>query len=84
MNINQIISIINSNSNSIFSVTTDHSMQGMGEDVVKIASKNTHDTICYYNTDRNKIYFSKPVSLTVLEELLNFVKVNFLINQTVE
>lgn len=84
ISINQIIAIVNSNCDALFSITTDHSMQGMGEDVIKISSKNTHDTICYYNADRNKIYFSKPVSLTVLEELLNFIRINFLINQTVE
>ncbi len=84
MSLNQIAAIVNGDSKSIFVITLEHCMQGMGDDVVKISSKNTFDTICYYNFERNKIYFQKPVSCTVIEEILIFIKTNFPLYQTVE
>jgi hypothetical protein len=73
MDMRQLVRTLTQNKLSPFSISTDHSIQGMGDSVIKISSVNTSDTVCYINIENNKIFFSKPVSFTVLNEIIDFV-----------
>ena len=71
MTIKEVVEYINNESECPYLVSFEHSMAGMGENVIKITSKNTYNVVCYINNENNKIFFPRPVSSAVINEILD-------------